>query len=67
MIAVYFSKQASVISVEAIFTGYQKMDNYQSNDFATHTLKSEVSHNTDLCPIIPLSKRITKCIFLEKM
>ena len=65
VIAVYFSEQASVISVKAIFTGYQKMDNYQSNDFATHMLKSEVSHNTHLCPcIIPLSERITKCMIL---
>ena len=46
MIAVYFSKQTSEISVEAIFTGYQKMDSYQSNDFATHMLKVR-------CPIIP--------------
>ena len=38
------------------------MDNYQSNDFATHMLKSEVSHNNHLCPIINLSERITKSL-----
>ena len=51
MIAVYFSEQASVISVRLFLPGIQKMDKYQSNDFAPHILQC-VSHKTHLCPMI---------------